>query len=139
MGSEQPRWRYERGEGRTKHRWRNDYAGFEPSGRGPVGKCPRHITEELAEQLLNEEAVPVYDGDDSQAPDCFYAVYRGVVYEAVPTQPGVSYHAYPWRGDLQGRRGLRRWVLRKLREQADRREERQELERWLKDYGGPGN
>jgi hypothetical protein len=37
---EAPRWRYERGEGRYKHRWSNDYAGFEPGGKGPVGKCP---------------------------------------------------------------------------------------------------
>lgn len=132
-------WVYERGEGRRKHRWKNDYAGFEPSGRGPVGKCPKHITQELAEQLLNEEAVPFYEAEDSSVPDCFYAVYLGVVYEAVPTQPGVSYHAYPWRGDVQGRKGLGRRLLRELRGQADRRGEREELERWLKRYGGPGD
>lgn len=132
------KWRYERGEGRTKHRWRHDHAGFQPTGKGAVGKCPRHVSDELAERLLNEEAIGVHESDDSQVPDCFYAVYRGVVYEAVPTRPGVSYHAYPWRGDLPGRKGLRRWILRELRTRADKRGEREDLERWLKMYGGPG-
>ncbi|WP_421620824.1 hypothetical protein [Alkalilimnicola ehrlichii] len=104
-----------------------------------MGKCPKHITNELAEQLLNEEAVPVYDSDESTYPDCFYAVYRGVIYEAVPTQPGRSYHAYPWRGDPPGRKGLRRKVRRKLEEAAQRRGEMKELERWLTKYGGPGS
>jgi len=37
---ENPKWTYERGEGRYKHRWINDYPGFEPGSKGPVGKCP---------------------------------------------------------------------------------------------------
>lgn len=72
-----PRWRYERGEGRTKHLWHNDYAGFEPSPKGPVGKCPKSITRDLAEELLNKEAIPFYESEDSQWPDRFHAVYRG--------------------------------------------------------------
>jgi len=31
----EPTWKYERGEGRHKHRWKNDYAGFEPGDKGP--------------------------------------------------------------------------------------------------------
>ena len=133
------KWRYERGEGRRKHLWDKDYAGFQPSRRGAVGKCPRHVTEEIAQKILNEEAIPVYDGDDRRFPDRFYAVYKGVVYEAAATQPGVSYHAYPWRGDLPGRKNLSRRVLRKLCQNADRKGEIKELERWLKKYGGPAD
>jgi hypothetical protein len=96
------------------------------------------VTTETAEKVLNREAIRVYDAEDSHHPDRLYAVYRGVVYELVPTRPGVFYHGYPWRGDLPGRPGLPRWVLRALRECADRRAERRELEKWLKKYGGPG-
>ncbi|TVS00508.1 MAG: hypothetical protein EA406_00450 [Rhodospirillales bacterium] len=133
-----PRWRYERGEGRFKHRWSHDHAGFAPSGHGPVGKCPCHITEAIAEEILNTTAVPHFEWEDSPFPDRFYAVYQGVIYEAVPTQPGVSYHAYPWRGDLPGRPGLPRRMLRKLRDRADQTGERKAFEQWLKKYAGPG-
>ena len=129
-------WRYERGEGRFKHRWKNDYAGFEPSERGHVGKCPRHVTEEIAEEILNSRAIPYYEWEDSAYPDRFYAVYKGVIYEAVPTQPGRSYHAYPWRGDLQGRPGLPRKVLRALCTQAEESGELEAFTQWLKRYGG---
>lgn len=33
-------WRYERGEGRHKHRWSNDYAGFKPTEKGLVENGP---------------------------------------------------------------------------------------------------
>lgn len=133
------KWRYERGEGRRKHLWDQDYAGFQPSRNGCVGKCPCHVTVEVAQKILHEEAIPVYDSDDSPFPDRFYAVYGGAVYEAVPTQPGASYHAYPWRGDLPGRKSLSRRVLRELRRIAEYRGEIRELERWLKKYGGPAD
>lgn len=134
MCHEGTEWRYERGEGRYKHRWRHDYAGFVPGDSGPVGKCPKHIDQELAERILNERGIPVYQAEDSAYPDFFYAVYQGVVYAAAPTNPGYSYHAYPWRGDLPGRCGLGRRLRRQLRECADRHGERKELERWLKQY-----
>lgn len=112
--------------------------GFQSAGNGPIGKCPKHATKEIAQRVLNEEAIPVFDGNGSTFPDKFYAVYNGVVYEAVPTRPGVYYHAYPWRGDLPGRKGLLRWLLRNLRQKAERKGGRKELEKWLKKYGGPG-
>lgn len=140
LSRETDKWLYERGEdGWFKHRWKHDYAGFVPSRKGPVGKCPKHVHSSIAQQILNEEAIVVYERQDSRFPDRFYAVYKGVVYEAVPTRPGVSYHAYPWRGDLPGRKGLPRRVLRKLRQEAERKGEKKELEKWLKKYGGPGN
>jgi hypothetical protein len=63
---------------------------------------------------------------------------KGKILETVPTRPGLSYHAYPWRGDLPGRTGLPRWILRKLRQIAKRKGEEKEMEKWLKKYGGPG-
>ncbi len=46
-------WIYDPGEKRTKHKWSNDYAGFQDVGGRPVGKCPKSIDIELAEDLLN--------------------------------------------------------------------------------------
>lgn len=139
MSRQKDQWLYERGEGRHKHLWGKDYAGFQDHNKSPVSKCPKHVTREIAQRVLNEEAIPVFDGEESKFPDRFYAVYKGVVYEAVPTRPGISYHAYPWRGDLPGRKGLPRWLLRKLRQEAERKGESKELEKWLKKYGGPGD
>lgn len=139
MSGQKEKWLYERGEGRRKHLWSNDYAGFQDDNKSPIGKCPKHVTRQIAQRVLNEEAVPVFDGEESTFPDRFYAVYKGVVYEAVPTRPGISYHAYPWRGDLPGRKGLPRCLLRKLRQEAERKGEIKELEKWLKKYGGPGD
>jgi len=126
-------WKYERGEGRHKHRWKNDYAGFEPGDKGPIGKCPRSITQELATEILNQ-GVPYYDDTDDSVPAKIYAVYNGVIYEAAPTTPGVSWHAYPWRGDLKGRRALPSKIIRKLRKQAERTGYSKEFEQWLKNY-----
>lgn len=44
--ADEPKWQYERAEGRYKHRWSKDYAGFVPSDRGPVGKCAKSIDQE---------------------------------------------------------------------------------------------
>lgn len=126
-------WKYERGEGRHKHRWGNDYAGFEPGNKGPIGKCPKSITEKVATEILNH-GVPYYDDLEDQYPAKIYAVYKGVIYEAAPTMPGVSWHGYPWRGDLKGRRPLPGTVMRKLKKQAEESGHSKELEQWLKQY-----
>lgn len=126
-------WKYERGEGRYKHRWKNDWAGFEPSDKGPVGKCPKSITEVVATEILNQ-GVPYYDHSEDQTPAKIYAVYKGAIYEAVPTTPGVSWHGYPWRGDLKGRRPLPGKIKRKLKEYADQTGYSKEFEQWLADY-----
>jgi hypothetical protein len=93
--------RYERGEGRHKHRWNNDEAGFRLEQGHPVGKCHSSIDQQSAERLLNDAVeersafAPPHD-----KPPRYFNVYRGVPYVAVPTQPGTSWHGYPWRGRL---------------------------------------
>ncbi|MBV1790193.1 hypothetical protein KQ940_19220 [Marinobacterium sp. D7] len=127
-------WKYERGEGRFKHRWCHDHAGFVPSRNGAVGKCPKSIDEALATEILNR-GVPYYDSPDDMWPAKIYTVYQGVIYEAVPTMPGVSWHGYPWRGDLKGRAPIPRKIQRKLKEIAMQSGHISEYEQWLKNYG----
>lgn len=129
-----PRWRYDRGEGRYKHRWANDYAGFEPGSKGAVGKCPSSIDETLAEQILNA-GIGFYESDTDRSPSRIYATYRGVIYEAVPTVPDCSYHGYPWRGDLPGRTPLPKRILRHLEAQARSSGYLREHKQWLKRFG----
>jgi hypothetical protein len=95
------RFTYERGEGRSKHRWIHDWAGFLPRKRGPIGKCHSSITEAIAQELLRSgfPATSPYD-DSSSDPIEIYNIYRGVPYVAVITQPGKSYHGYPWSGRM---------------------------------------
>lgn len=135
MDEDQPYWRYERGAHRYKHRWNRDDAGFEPGKRGPIGKCPKWMTAELAEKVLNE-GCPLYEDEEATHPDRIYGYYNGVIYEAVPTTPGCSYHGYPWRGDLKGRTPPPRRVFRHLEQQAEAADEIREYRRWLKNYGG---
>ncbi|WP_409523320.1 hypothetical protein [Nitrincola sp. MINF-07-Sa-05] len=127
-------WNFERGEGRHKHRWKQDEAGFQPGRNGSIGKCHRSITEELATEILNK-GVPVYNDPEDSYPGKIYTLYRGVIYEAVPTTPGVSWHGYPWRGDLPGRPGLPRSVKNKLESMAQHTGYSEEYEKWLKQYG----
>ncbi|QNU62092.1 hypothetical protein [Vreelandella titanicae] len=126
-------WKYERGEGRHKHRWQYDYAGFVPGQKGAVGKCPKSITEEIATDILNN-GEPYFENDDDDMPVKIYSVYKGVVYESVPTQPGVSWHGYPWRGDLKGRLPLSRKMKNRLKIKADAEGYGDEYLKWLKDY-----
>lgn len=125
---------YERGEGRHKHRWNKDEAGFEPSKRGAVGKCPKSITQEVATAIL-AKGILYYDQPDDAQPAKIYSVYKGVIYEAVPTTPGVSWHGYPWRGDLPGRNTLTRKIKNRLRIIAEAENYTKEHEQWLKEYG----
>ncbi|QVL50115.1 MAG: hypothetical protein KFB96_06525 [Thiocapsa sp.] len=90
--SVQKQWLYERGEGRTKHRWAKDEAGFLDTQHGQVGQCHRSINIEIATALLRDGIV--YYAPGANEPEHVYAVYRGVIYEAAPTRPGISFHGY---------------------------------------------
>ena len=133
--SESNEWVYDRGDGRFKHRWDRPYAGFVPGNKGSVGKCSCEITRDIAELVLNEGIpLPVDKGRGETFPKKIYCVYAGAIYEAVPTMPGVSYHGYPWRGDLKGRASIPRRIMRKLREMAEKQGFSEEFRSWEKKY-----
>jgi len=114
------RWPYDPGGGGYKHRWNKNRAGFEPSGKGPAGKCPKTMTREQAQELL-DEGFEVREEEEKTFPCRIYNVYKGVVCEAVPTEPGKSYRGYPWRGDKGTGAGLSRKIRRKLEARASER------------------
>ncbi len=124
-------WRYERGEGRHKHRWNKDEAGFVHGNGASIGKCHASIDENMALQLLRTGIV--YNAPGTEAPEHVYAVYKGVVYEAAPTRPGISFHGYPWAGN-QGRPALPPRILRALKSRAECDGYLNEFEQWLKQY-----
>lgn len=128
---EKQNWLYERSDGRTKHCWAKDDACFVSGKRGMVGKCHASITDDVATQLLRNGVT--YNAPGTDDPEHVYAVYRGVIYEAAPTQPGLSFHGYPWRGD-QGRPSLPPRVRRELRCRAEASGHLNEFEKWLKKY-----
>ena len=45
---------------------------------------------------------PIDEDSEFDFPERIFNVYRGVPYVAVQTQPGVSYHGYPWCGRMSG-------------------------------------
>lgn len=124
-------WKYERGEHRHKHCWANDWAGFVPSYRGKIGKCPSSITDMEAETLLNSGVPYFYEepSDSSTCPDIIYNVRNGIPYEAVPTTPTVSFHAYPWAGRLP------RHIRDELRRRAEASGHHKEFKAWMKEHG----
>ena len=89
-------WRYEPDEvPKRKHHWSEDRAGFVTVKGVEVGKCPASLSVATAESLL-EAAVPWWPrGWRRKYPQRLYIVYGGVVYRAIPTNPGVSYHGFP--------------------------------------------
>lgn len=99
--NEETRYTYEPDERpKKKHRWNADYAGFEQVEAGGgrtmyVGKCPANLSMEIAQELLNG-GIPYFSRRARGVhPDRIYAVYNGVIYRAVPTRLGVSYHGFP--------------------------------------------
>jgi hypothetical protein len=117
---------YDRGEGRTKHCWKRDMAGFMPSKRGLVGKCHRSISDPVAQNLLRSGffGASEYE-DETVAPDMIFNVYRGVPYVAVATEPGKTYHGYPWRGRMAAT------IRAQLRARAQQEGTEKVFDRWL--------
>jgi hypothetical protein len=131
-------YQYERGEHRRKHCWRNARADFVPQNGVLVGKCPNTITDIIAETILNQavaepDPFAIAGQPPSGWPKRLYGVYKGVIYEAVPTQPGKSYHGYPWRG-REGRGPLPREVVEQLRDRARTDRCLEDFEAWLDEY-----
>ncbi len=93
--SEAPRrWRYEPDESpKRKHGWHKDEAGFVDQDGVLVGKCPKRMSVNEAENLLND-GIPFDPTGSADAPQRIYAIRDGVLYRAVPTV-GASYHGFP--------------------------------------------
>ncbi len=126
-------WRYDTGTGVPKHKWGLDKAGFKPSGRGPVGYCPKSLTTDQAARLLNN-GFPVYENGDP-CPARIYNIYKGVVYEARRTEYGKSFHGFPWRGDRSMASRLPARIYEQLENRARENDELREFKKWIKTYG----
>lgn len=66
--------------------------------------------------------------DDPVAPDEVYNVYQGVPYVAVPTEPGKSFHGYPWAGRMPAS------IREKLRARALQEGTVKVFDRWLQSH-----
>ena len=119
---------YDPGERRAKHRWNNDYAGFETDEGLQVGKYPSSIDRVRAQALLNDGIRWHNPAIDSEHPQAIFAVEKGVVYKATPAIPGRSYHGFPWKGPVP------RNILRQLRDVASTAGSEAEFEAWKKKH-----
>lgn len=133
MTSGQPtrRWRYQVDEDRKrKHHWNEPRAGFVEVGGEQVGKCPVNVTLDQAERLLNEQAVPYHNPKaPGPNPDRIYVVHEGVVYRAVPTVAGVSFHGFP--DSPERLRSLPKVVRRQILDLADRLGCKDQVLKWM--------
>lgn len=125
-------WRYDPGEHRHKHCWSESRADFRESGSSFIGKCPNTLSKIEAEIILNQAVFePLEEGQEY--PEKLWAVHEGVIYEAVPTEPGKSYHGYPWRGK-PGAEKLPRTIKKALSEMAEKNQCSDDFKNWLKQY-----
>ncbi len=113
-------WRYEPDEmPKRKHAWDRDEAGFVEVAAGQlVSKCPIGVSPSEAQELL-DGAIPWSPRSwRRDHPQRLYAVRGGVLYRAMPTVPGRSYHGFPEHstGFPRGARALKRQILARARE-----------------------
>lgn len=127
-----PNWKYDPGEHRVKHCSNEPEAHFVRVGSAVVGKCAGTLTKVQAEVLLNSGCSYLEPSIDY--PSKIYNVHQGVVYEAVPTEPGKSYHGYPWRR-MPGRKLIPRQILKKLEELAEAQGCLRAYKDWMRRYG----
>jgi hypothetical protein len=123
--------KYDKGEKRHKHEGRGSLPEFRTFSDDPKrieGLCPRNMTLELRESLLNE-AIAAPNGDrEADYPKYLYVVHNGAIYEARTSDAGTTYHGFPYRGPLS------RQLVEELQEMAERKNCRKEFSRWVKDY-----
>ena len=122
-------WRYEPDENpKRKHAWSRAHAGFVVVQGVEVGKCPNNISIAEAGRLLNT-GIPVHAPRSATPyPTRIYVIHDGVVYRATPTNPGVSYHAFPEKADEFRR--LPRGVQGAILSEADRLGHGEAVRRW---------
>lgn len=125
------RWLYEPDERpKRKHRWRHAHAGFVEQCGEKVGKCPSDLTDAMAEELLNTQAVPYFNPKArGPSPDRLYVVHEGVVYRAVPTRAGRSFHGFPESPEHLAR--LPRAVLAQILALAERLGCKDRVQDWM--------
>ena len=124
-------WEYEPDEiPKRKHSWDEDEAGFIIIGGVPVGKCPKGISNETAREILNTGIVWSPKRWDHEYPQRIYTIYQNVIYRAVPTNPGKSYHGFPEHPDSF--RELPSALRKKILEHAERLGCLEEVRKWLK-------
>lgn len=127
-----PHWKYDPGEHRVKHCSNEPEAHFVREGSAVIGKCPGTLPKTLAEKLLNSGFG--YFEPGSEYPSKIYNVHQGVVYEATPTSPGVSYHGYPWTR-LPGRQMIPRRIIKSLEQRATEEGSLSAYKDWMKRHG----
>ncbi|HVE83096.1 MAG TPA: hypothetical protein VND93_09635 [Myxococcales bacterium] len=125
-------WKYDKGESgrRAKHAWDRDHAGFELVDGRPVWKCPRGISTEEAEAALNQGLEWHAPRSGVPWPQRIYIIRDGVLYRAMPTNPGTSYHAFPETG-TEFRR-LPAWLRQEIMARARQLDCEDQLSDWLK-------
>ena len=126
--------RFDKGERRLKHVGLTVAAEivFEAGNpRRPIGKGPNAVDPAKRQELL-DSAIPGPNGDRIlDVAKSLYAVYDGVIYEAQTSDAGVTYHAYPYHGPLNGR------LIRALRPMAVESGRQNEFEAWIKAHITP--
>ena len=134
------RWTYEpRGTPQVpkpKHGWANDEPGFEEGVGGQIiGKCPAGISNTEAEQLLNEGIswTNPHSHHKEDWPEQIYVVHQGVIYRAIPTRGGISYHGFPAARRVP--RSLKEKILRRARDLGCETE----VKRWMRKHMGMKN
>ena len=129
-GEDLPEYAYETDENpKKKHRWGNVWAGFVRTRGAIVSKCPSTISNIDAERSLNDGVPWLNPRRDDQHPSRIYAVRDGVVYRAVPTRRGVSYHGFP---ELPNElRGLPKALREQILEMARRLGQESEVRAWI--------
>lgn len=89
-------WKYESDQRpKRKHHWSRNEAGFVVVDGHRVGKCPQKLSSARAEELVNKGFQYFPFRWTKAYPSRIYVVDDGVLYRAVPTNPGVSYHGFP--------------------------------------------
>jgi len=122
---------------RNKHVGRTDKPEIARMANGEfVGRCPANFPEDRRQALL-DKAIPHITSApySTEFPKRLYVVDEsGTIYTAQTTNPGDSYHGYPYAGRM-GRR-----LIEALRVMAQEKKCEEAFETWLRRHirvGGP--
>ncbi|MBF0250876.1 MAG: hypothetical protein HQL35_09645 [Alphaproteobacteria bacterium] len=129
---------YQRGKNRYKHVGKENVPKVEKAQNGEVvGKCPASMSEEHKSELLVQAipyiTEPPYSADFPKR--LFVVDQDGTIYTGQTTEPGKSYHGYPYAGPI-GRR-LKEALRKMARKKGCEGEFNQWIKRYIKDAGRP--